>query len=96
MPFLFIDALGCLAFFLFGHFLFAFSDYRIRHRIPYPPDPPSWPITSNLIDVPKEAPGVQMDIQRLSGWQGTGILEILRDVTVLGTLGENTVGLYIL
>jgi hypothetical protein len=58
MPFLFINALDCLAISLFCHFLFAFSDHRRRHGIPYPPGPPSRPIIGNLLDVPKDAPWI--------------------------------------
>jgi hypothetical protein len=55
MASLLINAVDCLAFFLFLYIFVAFRDH-IRYRgLSYPPGPPSRPIIGNLLDVPKEA-----------------------------------------
>jgi len=56
MPFLFINAIDCLALSLFFYLLIAFRDHRRRRGLPYPPGPPSLPIIGNLFDIPKEVP----------------------------------------
>jgi len=56
MPFL--SSMHPTAFFLFRHFLFAFSGYDKRRGITYSPGSPSRPILGDLLDIPKEAPRI--------------------------------------
>jgi hypothetical protein len=58
MPFLFINAIDCLAFFTFLYLLIAIHDHRRRRGLSYPPGPPLRPVIGNLFDVPKEGPWI--------------------------------------
>ena len=52
-----VTTIDCLAFTALLYTLFAFRDHRRRRGFPYPPEPLSWPVIGNLLDVPKLSPG---------------------------------------
>ena len=58
MPFLFINAVDCLAFFFFLYLFIAVHDHRRRRGLSYPPGPPLRPVIGNLFDVPKGGPWI--------------------------------------
>jgi hypothetical protein len=56
MQSLLINAIDCLAIFLFLYLLFVFRDHRRRGGLPYPPGPPPLPMIGNILDIPQDTP----------------------------------------